>query len=182
MYRVQGFEIVAPHTLHVSFDDATQQLIDFEPVLRGELYGPLRDLTLFNQVSLDRESHTLIWQTVRISTPPHFTIGPSVARPSPRWHRIGNSRVCERSLFGFLKIAYRTANLLILQTPLQVSLERSPILARSSPGSLGPDTCVSKSGSSQTSTKQKPPNPLPSLLASNPVSLIAWSPSFDRLN
>jgi Protein of unknown function (DUF2442) len=61
MYRVQGFEIVAPYTLRVCFDDATQQLIDFEPVLRGELYGPLRDLTLFNQVSLDRESHTLIW-------------------------------------------------------------------------------------------------------------------------
>ena len=50
MYRVEEFEIVARYTLRVVFDDATQQLIDFEPVLRGELYGPLRDLTLFNRV------------------------------------------------------------------------------------------------------------------------------------
>jgi hypothetical protein len=59
--RVQQFEIVAPYTLRVGFDDATQQVIDFEPVLRGELYGPLHDLTLFNRIALDPETHTLIW-------------------------------------------------------------------------------------------------------------------------
>jgi hypothetical protein len=41
MCRVQRFEIIAPYTLRVGFDDATEQVIDFEPVLRGELYGPL---------------------------------------------------------------------------------------------------------------------------------------------
>src|SRR5271165_1188489 len=50
-----GLLLVAPHTLRVVFDDATQQLIDFEPVLRGELYGPLRDQALFNQVTVDSE-------------------------------------------------------------------------------------------------------------------------------
>ncbi len=61
MCRVQEFEIVAPYTLRVAFDDATEQVIDFGPVLRGELYGPLRDLALFNRVALDTESHTLVW-------------------------------------------------------------------------------------------------------------------------
>jgi hypothetical protein len=59
--RVERFEIVAPYTLRIDFDDSTQQVVDFLPVLRGELYGPLRDLGLFNQVTLDPEVHTLVW-------------------------------------------------------------------------------------------------------------------------
>jgi hypothetical protein len=61
IYRVESFEIVAPYTLLVRFDDETQQTIDFQPVLAGELYGPLGDLALFNRVTLDPEVHTLIW-------------------------------------------------------------------------------------------------------------------------
>lgn len=30
-------------------------------MLVGELYGPLRDLELFNQVRIDPEVHTLVW-------------------------------------------------------------------------------------------------------------------------
>jgi hypothetical protein len=56
--RVEGFEIVAPYTIRVDFDDSTRQVIDFLPVLRGELYGPLRDLALFNRVSLDAEAYS----------------------------------------------------------------------------------------------------------------------------
>lgn len=61
IYRVRSFEIVADFTLRVRFDDATEQTIDFRPILAGELYGPLRDLKLFNQVSVDPEVHTLVW-------------------------------------------------------------------------------------------------------------------------
>lgn len=59
--RVSAFEIVAPYTLRISFDDGTEQVVDLLPVLRGELYGPLRDPALFNQVALDSEAHTLVW-------------------------------------------------------------------------------------------------------------------------
>ncbi len=61
IYRVRAFEIVAPYTLRVKFDDHTEQSIDFLPVLAGELFRPLRDLALFNQVSIDPEVHTLVW-------------------------------------------------------------------------------------------------------------------------
>jgi hypothetical protein len=61
IYRVTSFEIVSPYTLRVTFDDATEQVINFKPVLAGELFAPLRDLKLFNQVSLDPEVHTLVW-------------------------------------------------------------------------------------------------------------------------
>ena len=61
IYRVCSFEIVAPYNLRVTFDDQTERTIDFEPVLGGELYRPLRDVSLFNQVSIDPEVHTLVW-------------------------------------------------------------------------------------------------------------------------
>lgn len=61
IFRVRDFRIVDSYTLHVVFDDGSEQVIDFQPVLAGELYGPLRDLTLFNQVRLDPEVHTLVW-------------------------------------------------------------------------------------------------------------------------
>ena len=59
--RVVDFEIVGACCLRVKFDDASEQTIDLEPVLRGELYGPLRDKTMFNLVALDAEVGTLVW-------------------------------------------------------------------------------------------------------------------------
>jgi len=61
IYRVMGFQIVSPYTLRLQFDDQTEQTIDFQPILAGELYGPLRDLSLFNQARIDPEVHTLVW-------------------------------------------------------------------------------------------------------------------------
>jgi hypothetical protein len=61
IHRVQSFRIEAPYTLRVQFQDNSEQLIDFRPVLAGELFGPLLDLQLFNQVQIDPEVHTLVW-------------------------------------------------------------------------------------------------------------------------
>jgi hypothetical protein len=41
IHRVEHFEIVGPYTLTVRFEDGTEQLIDFRPVLEGELLSPL---------------------------------------------------------------------------------------------------------------------------------------------
>ena len=59
--RVRSFDIVAPYTLLVRFDDDKEQTIDFHPVLKGTLYSPLRDIELFNQVRVDPEIATLVW-------------------------------------------------------------------------------------------------------------------------
>lgn len=61
IYRVRSFEIVAPYTLRIRFDDERQQIIVFRPILAGELFGPLRDLELFNKVRIDPEVETLVW-------------------------------------------------------------------------------------------------------------------------
>lgn len=61
IFRVESFEIVGPYRLRVEFDDGLAQIIDFRPVLSGELFGPLRDPSLFNRVQIDPEVRTLVW-------------------------------------------------------------------------------------------------------------------------
>jgi len=61
IYRVTSVDALADYRLWVSFDDGTTQLINLEPVLEGELYGPLRDPALFSAVEVDPEIGTLVW-------------------------------------------------------------------------------------------------------------------------
>jgi hypothetical protein len=61
IHQVTGFTLAGPYTLRVSFSDGTEQVIDFEPVLRGALFGPLQELSVFDAVRLDSEAGTLVW-------------------------------------------------------------------------------------------------------------------------
>ena len=61
IHRVSRFAIIGPYALAVEFSDGTEQRIDFQPILHGTIFGPLRDLSTFNAVSLDGEAGTLVW-------------------------------------------------------------------------------------------------------------------------
>ena len=61
IYRVIDFQILGEHILRVFFDDKTSQTINFRPVLAGAIYGPLRDVALFEKAIIDPEVHTLVW-------------------------------------------------------------------------------------------------------------------------
>jgi len=61
IYRVTQFEVVGSYQLRIHFDDGVSQTINFEPVLVGEMYGPLREKSIFNGVKVDPEIHTLVW-------------------------------------------------------------------------------------------------------------------------
>ena len=61
IHRVTRVEPLGGFRLRVSFADGLTRVIDFEPVLHGELFGPLRDPVVFSQVQVDREVHTLVW-------------------------------------------------------------------------------------------------------------------------
>ena len=61
IHRVVSFSGVSDYPLRIQFDDGTQQVIDFEPMLSGALFGPLRDLSVFDQAAIDEEAHTLVW-------------------------------------------------------------------------------------------------------------------------
>jgi hypothetical protein len=61
IYKVKSFRKIAPYTLKVEFSDGAVREIYFYPILKGKLYGPLRDISLFDKVKIDPEVHTLVW-------------------------------------------------------------------------------------------------------------------------
>jgi hypothetical protein len=61
LHRVTDFQVIGHYRLRVSFRDGIVREIDFEPVLAGSLFGPLRDPEIFCRVRLDPEVHTLVW-------------------------------------------------------------------------------------------------------------------------
>jgi hypothetical protein len=61
IYHVLTFQQIASYTLRIEFDDGTSQVIDFEPILSGELFGRLRDTSIFSQVRIDPAVRTLVW-------------------------------------------------------------------------------------------------------------------------
>jgi len=85
LYRVVNFNIEEDYILWVEFDDGSSQVIDFEPVLAGEVYGPLNDLDLFNQVRLDPESDNLIWPNDAEFDPADLHDWPEVAQEFEEW-------------------------------------------------------------------------------------------------
>ncbi len=61
IYQIKSFKAINDFVLSIKFDDNSEQVIDFYPILSGELYGPLRDLNIFKQVRIDPEVYTLVW-------------------------------------------------------------------------------------------------------------------------
>lgn len=61
IHRVTSVELIGTYQLRVGFDDGVSREIDLEPVLEGELYGPLRDPDVFARVVIDPEVRTVVW-------------------------------------------------------------------------------------------------------------------------
>lgn len=61
IHRISKVAVTGPYHLSLEFTDGISRTICLEPILRGELYGPLRDLRLFNQVRLDEGAGTIVW-------------------------------------------------------------------------------------------------------------------------
>lgn len=61
IHRVTAVAVIGRYRLRVEFADGLSRQIDLEPILRGEMYGPLRDPELFAQVDVDPEVHTVVW-------------------------------------------------------------------------------------------------------------------------
>jgi hypothetical protein len=89
IYRVVDFEFMGNYSLRVSFDDGVTTLVDLEPVLEGELYGPLRDPAMFKTAHIDPEVHTLVWANGADFDPATLHDWPEVAedfaRMASRW-------------------------------------------------------------------------------------------------
>ncbi len=94
LYDVTNFEPLDTHTLHITFDDGHQQLVNFEPILYGEIFGPPRDLAVFRQVRLDAELRNLVWPNGAMLDRGRCTIG---RRSRRRWPSArSRGRMCDR--------------------------------------------------------------------------------------
>ena len=60
-YKIISFKIKSPYTLELIFNDGAIKEINFEKILSSEMFSPLKDQKLFNQVSIDPEVHTIVW-------------------------------------------------------------------------------------------------------------------------
>jgi len=93
LHRVTSFEKVADFTLRVSFGDGTFQVIDFRPVLAGELFGPLADPAIFNRVHLEPEARTLVWPNGADFDPAMLhdwpQVEPELRRLAASWQHVG---------------------------------------------------------------------------------------------
>lgn len=47
--------------LDVMFDNGVRKAVDVQPLLRGPVFEPLHDPTIFTQVSVDPDSRTVTW-------------------------------------------------------------------------------------------------------------------------
>jgi hypothetical protein len=61
IHRVTSFERVGEYRVNIRFADGLTRTIDFEPVLEGEIFGPLRNPVVFARLRLDTEVGTLVW-------------------------------------------------------------------------------------------------------------------------
>lgn len=61
IHRVTSVKLLGDYRIRVGFDDGSVREIDLEPVLEGEIYGPLRNVRVFDSVRIDPEVHTLVW-------------------------------------------------------------------------------------------------------------------------
>ncbi len=61
IHAAKSFRITAPYTIEIEFEDGVRRTINFLPLLKGEVYGPLKNLDFFNRVKLDTEAKTIVW-------------------------------------------------------------------------------------------------------------------------
>src|SRR5437016_3581863 len=89
IFTITDFEIVAPYTLRLTFDDGVTKTIDLSPMLRGELYSPLRDLDFFNSIRLDPEVGTIVWENGADFDPATLhdwdQVGPAMIEMASKW-------------------------------------------------------------------------------------------------
>ena len=53
--------VIPPYTLDLEFEDGERRIVDLEDELWGPVFEPLKDPSLFAQVSVDEELGTVVW-------------------------------------------------------------------------------------------------------------------------
>ncbi len=61
IYKITSIDILNKYCIAIKFSDGARKEIDLEPILIGEMYGPLRDEKMFSKAEIDPEVGTLQW-------------------------------------------------------------------------------------------------------------------------
>lgn len=62
-YSVIDFEFLKGYSIRFTFNDHTIRTIDFDSVLYGPVFLPLRDFALFRQAEINPDTGTIEWPT-----------------------------------------------------------------------------------------------------------------------
>jgi len=55
-HKIISYKIVDDYFLELTFEDNKKKIINFLPVLFGEIYSPLRNIEIFNSVKIESGS------------------------------------------------------------------------------------------------------------------------------
>lgn len=61
MHFVKSVKYLSDYKLLLSFEDGSFRQVDLEPHLDGEVFEPLKDITNFKSVHVNRELDTVVW-------------------------------------------------------------------------------------------------------------------------
>lgn len=88
-YHIVEARYVGGHVVWLRFRDGTCGEIDLAPALRGPVFEPLRNPTVFRQFRIHPEFHTLVWPTEPTLRPSFYAIMCAL-----RYNRKAERRVC----------------------------------------------------------------------------------------
>jgi len=63
MPKLTNARYAGQYQIRVSFDDGTTGTIDMKDELWGEVFEPLRDMSIFRDFRIDHELQTIVWPT-----------------------------------------------------------------------------------------------------------------------
>ena len=78
MEIVTAVRVIAPYVLEITFSDGVRRQVDVESALFGDAFAPLRDPTVFAQVSVDPVLGTTVWPNGADLSPEFLYSAPAV--------------------------------------------------------------------------------------------------------
>ena len=70
--QLTNAEYDGDYRIKVYFEDGTNGVIDLEQELWGEVFEPLKDLSMFKKFVLDSELQTIVWPSTGADLAPEF--------------------------------------------------------------------------------------------------------------
>ena len=61
IYRVVGFIVAGPHSLHLHSQNGRRKRVNLLPLLEGPIFKPLRAPSYFRKATLDAVAGTVVW-------------------------------------------------------------------------------------------------------------------------